>query len=117
MEIYRQRGPDKVFKWKDITFHLRPRGLSGDKHDLIEMGEIDKNGKAFIPMNKFYRRAIELFVKSWEGVTEDGKPVPFSMENLNSLPVENGDGDVIRELGAFIYNNCAQDLPEEKKKA
>ena len=116
MEIYKQTEPDRIFNWKDVTFHIRPRATTGDKHDLVMIGDIKADGRSSVPRSLMYRRAIELFVKSWNGVTENGKQVPFSMAALDSLPTSSDETDVILELGAFIYNHCVSNLPEDKKK-
>ena len=116
MELYRQTEPDRIYKWKDVTFYLRPHATSGDRHSLTMLGDLD-NGKASIPRSIFYRRAIELFVTRWEGVTAEGKAVPFSMLNLDSLPTIMEEGDLLCELGSFIYNHCVHTLDENKKKA
>lgn len=116
MELHRQtKGNGLTFKWKDVTFHVREKATAGDQHDLVTLVQSNKDGKAEIPRNRWYRKAIELFVESWEGVTENGSTVPFSLSALESFPA-NKEEDVILLLGSFIHNNCFKELDESKKK-
>lgn len=114
MEI-QKAGESVVFKWKDITFHIRPKALAGDKHELVTLGELDEKGQSRIPQNRLYRKLIERFVTSWEGVTEGGKAVPFSLQNLERLPVDREE-DVLLVLGGHIMAVCFPREDESKKK-
>ena len=56
------------------------------------------------PRGALFEKYIELFVENWDGVTEDGKAVPYSFDTLmNRLP---GDitKDWILKLGVFIMD-------------
>lgn len=114
MEL-QKAGESLPFKWKDITFHIRSKALAGDKHELVTLGELDGKGRSVIPQSKLYRKIIERFVISWEGVTEDGKAVPFSVENLERLPMDPKE-DVFLVLGGHIMGVCFPKDDEHKKK-
>ncbi len=97
---------DLEFKWKDVTFKVRGVATSEDKFEINVLYGVDKEGKLKVPRSQFYRTAIKRFVKGWEGVTTDGKPVPFSMEALGNLPIDPDGEDVMILLGSFIINTC-----------
>lgn len=108
-------GESVRFKWKDVVFHLRPKATAGDKHELVTLGELNEKGRSVIPQNKLYRKVIERFVTGWEGVTEGGKAVPFSVENMERLPMD-GKEDVFLVLGGHIMATCFPMDDESKKK-
>ena len=115
MEIQKQ-GEILEHKWKDITFRVRAQATAGDRFEIDILYDVDK-GVVVVPRRELYRTLIKRFVVGWEGVTEDGKPVPFSLENLERLPADNED--VILFLGSFIVNKSglfpAAEESSEKK--
>jgi hypothetical protein len=114
MEIAKQNAPLE-FKWKDITFQIRSTAMSGDKF-AISMSSPIENGRQTFSLTAYYRKIIELFVIGWQGVTEDGKDVPFSLDALGRLPVD-ANNDVFILLASFILNNTGFSADAERKNA
>lgn len=100
-----QKQGHHVFEWEDVKIKVRAHATAGDRFELNMLYDVDTKGRVEVPRRRFYVTVIERFVESWEGVNEDGKPVPFSIANLERLPVKGTD-DVILLLGAFIINRC-----------
>lgn len=114
MELVKPETPVE-FVWKDVTFYIRPTATAGDKFSLTNGAPMTKDGKQTFVMSDFWKKIIEIFVVKWSGVTKDGQDVPFSMDALAQLPVDNND-DVFVRLGAFIVDTTKiVDRGEERK--
>jgi len=102
MEILKQQDNGNV-KIADVTFYFRSQMTARDKAALDMIGEY-QNGKWSIDRTAHLTKIIELFVTGWDGVTEDGKPVPYSYEVLMTrLPgVITGTVDLLAELATDI---------------
>lgn len=103
MELTKKAGETATFVWNGVNFHVRAKGTAGDRFELNMLFDVDIQGKVKVPRRELYRTLISRFVTGWDGVEEDGKAVPFSLENLDRLPVD-GNEDVILLLGSFIFN-------------
>jgi hypothetical protein len=53
-------------------------------------------------MGDYWKKMIELFVVDWKGVTEDGKPVPYSYATLLTRLPADAVEDILLKLGSFI---------------
>lgn len=86
-------------------FHIRPKATAEDRFEITVLYDADAKGHVKVPRRDVYRTLIERFVVGWTGVTEDGKPVPFSMDALGRFPVDKNE-DVMIILGHFIFKSC-----------
>lgn len=102
MELLKLGERPAEYKWQDVTFFFRTKVTVGDKYEIDTAGTLIAGSKVtFTPWN-FYLTIIRVFVTGWEGVTEDGKPVPYSHENMMTrLPSEQSE-DLIMKLGVHI---------------
>ena len=104
MELVQEKAPLR-FAWGDVTFLVKPQTTSGDKFEIDMAGRpVGNTGQVEFSPAEFYRTLVRQFVVGWEGVTSEGKPVPYSYENLMRLPAQSGD-DVVIRLGIFIVEN------------
>ncbi len=98
----------------DVTFNIRPQMTVRDKFELDIIGEY-KDGAMKITRGDLIHKLVELFVVNWSGVTQDGKPVPYSYDTLmNQLPADQTE-DYIIKLGTFIVDAIGL-LPKEAEK-
>jgi len=102
MELTKKK-PDLKFTHKELTFTVRAVATAGDKYEIDCLYDVKGDGLE-INRRMFYLTLIERFVTGWEGVTENGKPVPFSLANLLSLPYDHED-DIVIILGSWITNH------------
>jgi len=102
MELLKLGERPAEYKWQDVTFYFRTKVTVGDKYEIDTAGTVVNGDKiSFTPWN-FYSTLIRLFVNAWDGVTEDGKTVPYSYETLmQRLPAQQSE-DVVMKLGVFI---------------
>jgi hypothetical protein len=105
MELLKLGERPAEFKWKDVTFFFRTKVTVGDKYEIDTAGTLIAGDKvSFTPWN-FYLTITRIFVTGWDGVTEDGKAVPYSHENmLTRLPAQDSE-DLIMKLGVHIAQN------------
>jgi hypothetical protein len=89
------------WKWKDVTFKFRSKVTKGDRWKIDTSGAILENDQIKFEPWKFYEIMIRVFVSDWDGVTKDGKKVPFSYDALSSIPDDDGD-DIVMKLGHYI---------------
>lgn len=97
------------FVWNDVTFLVNCRASSGDKFaiDTCNVGRKVKRGGTTIrevDQTTFGKLLIQLFVVGWEGVTSEGKPVPYTFEAIDDLPADP-KRQVLTELCHFILKN------------
>jgi len=93
------------FKWQDVTFQVRSTGTAEDRFAIDILYDVDKNNQVNVPRKEVYLTLIERFVTGWSGVTVDGQPVAFTIQNLGNLPADPKE-DIILLLGAFIFKHC-----------
>lgn len=106
MRLFTQSEKPLPYKWRDVTFFIRPQATVGDKTDMTHefSGEII-DGKYQVKKTNIFPWVVERFVMSWQGVKDEAdKDVPFSMHALRSLPSDPQE-DIILALGAFIMNH------------
>ncbi len=117
MKLVKQ--PDNLeFKWQDVTFKIKAVAEARDKFELDLLYEVDKTpGEVRIPRREMYLALIRQFVMSWSGVTDsEDKEVPFTLDALLALPpVYDEKGEVVMQLGAFIWKNTGISDSFEKK--
>lgn len=111
MELSRAKEPLK-FKYRDVTFLVKPHAVEADRLEIWASGKAD-DGKIVAPRAEFVKALIRCFVIGWEGVTQDGKPVPYSFETfVNLFPKQPKDETpVFLALGNFIYEKT--DIAEQ----
>lgn len=102
MELLKEKSTE-VYVHEDVKFTIRTNVTVGDKFELDTAGSIaDKDEITFKPW-EFYKTMLRLFVISWEGVSVDGKPVPWNFDTFMSSFPASGDGsDLVMKLGSFI---------------
>lgn len=103
MELLKTPTTEQLLKftWNDVTFLVKPRAGAMDKFELDTRGDLAADGTVTMSRTIFYRVLVERFVVGWEGVTEDGRPVPYSFARIERLPALPDD-DLIFKLGAYI---------------
>jgi hypothetical protein len=100
MELLKSREPLR-FKHKDVTFLIKPIATVGDRLEIQLIGELIGD-KIRFDKAEFSKVMIRNFVIGWEGVTEDGEPVPWSVDTfMTRFP----DQDTGSELLDFIRQN------------
>lgn len=103
MELAKPQEPLK-FAYKDVTFLVRPKSIEADRLEVWGSGQVE-DGKIISKQAEFVKALIRCMVVGWEGVTEDGKPVPYSFETfLARFPNQGrGEANVFLQLGDFIF--------------
>lgn len=98
-------SPPARFPWKDAVILVKRRASVLDKFQLDMLGERKEEGGKLVAkfsQIELGRLLVRLFVVGWEGVTMDGKDVPYSYELLEkSLPADRTE-DFFLSLYAFI---------------
>lgn len=103
MELLKQELVN--FKFKDITFFIRKKASLGDKLFVEALMTEALSAKSITQIPKIGKNLIRQFVCGWDGVTQDGKAVPYSYEILETgLPAELAD-ELIPQLCQFVANN------------
>lgn len=94
---------ERLEEWKhgDVTFYFRPSISGGDKFNLTTAGVLAEDGHVVYKPMELYRALVKIFVTGWDGVTENGKKVPYSYELL-STRFPASDEDMILKLGLYI---------------
>jgi hypothetical protein len=116
-----------VFEWYDVKFFIRSEFTAYDRFCITVCRNKEiKDGAFIFNAEDFFVLLIKLFVERWEGVTADGKPVPFSLELLKRFPTKKEPkdkltGDVFLDLGMFIREHVVapntEKVEEIKKKS
>ena len=101
MELLKLNQSPARFPWKDVTFLYRTSVTTQDKFTIDTAGSLLKDGSIEFHPWELYRALIRTFVVGWEGVTEDGKPVPYSYDAFSRLP-SDPDQDLVLKLGIKI---------------
>lgn len=92
MEAIKSSTP-KEFAWGDMMVLVKSHASSQDRMEI-----------AFTPENvpARYALAARLMVIGWKGFTRDGKEVPYSPDELKSVP-DMPEKLFAVELGRFIW--------------
>lgn len=96
------------FEFKDIVFLVRSKATLGDRMaiEALTVGAIQAVKAGGIEgLPKLGREIVKLFVCGWEGVTLDGKAVPYSYDLLvSSFPADIAD-ELMPQLCKFVAAN------------
>jgi hypothetical protein len=101
MELRKNHQKPLEFKYEDVTFLVKPRASEEDRMLVMLLGEQLPDGNVKFSRPDFCRLVVERMVVGWEGVTRDGKPMPYSFTALSEFPRIEGK-NVYLEVGAFI---------------
>lgn len=104
-----------VYPFEDVKFFVRTPATAGDRYELSMLGDW-RDGKVVMKKGDYFLKVIELFVVGWDGVTEGGKPVPYSYETfMRRFPVSPKQ-DLILTMGAWIAEKVGLlSIVEQKK--
>lgn len=115
MELLKLSDSPARYQWKDVVFIYRTKVTTEDKNAVNTAGALMKDGDIVFDPWDFYRALIKAFVTGWEGVTEGGKPVPYSYDAFLRLPADP-DADVIMKLAIAIGRATGlMKTPDEEK--
>ena len=107
-----QKNDEKLleFKWRDVVFKVKPRATSGDR---LAVALRDEKTLATYSLT-----LVERFVVGWEGVTQDGKPAPYSFKLLSEHMPSTASDNALLSLAAFIWEktDISSGLDKELKK-
>ncbi len=103
MEIKRQNSKPLEFKYEDVTFFVKPVASEEDRM-IVALSGLSDGAHVRFSKPEYCRTVIQCMVSGWQGVTEDGKPVPYSFDLLADFPRVDGK-NVYLELGAFIIEH------------
>ncbi len=103
MEVMKQEFA--TCEYKDIKFTFRTKASISDKlakdkllAEALKAGSIEA-------MPRIGKGIVKMFLHGWEGVTLDGKPVPYSFDTLeHSFPAEIAD-ELMPLLVKFVKDN------------
>ena len=102
MELLKLDDRPAEFVWNDVRIYFRTKVTVGDKFAIDTAGTRIEGDKVEYKPWDFYLTMIRTFVTGWEGVTENGKKVPYSYDALmNRLPSDSGE-DLVMKLGLQI---------------
>lgn len=87
----------------DVKFFIRSQLTARDKFRIGIMGDY-KDGVFKVARGEVFEKCIEIFVVGWDGVTEDGKPVPYSFDAFMTRIPGDVAKDWILKLGVFIVH-------------
>lgn len=102
MELLEPKKPLE-FKWKDVTFLVKPFCSAGDKAEILLAGESKGNGQFEFTRATYVKTVLRRMIVGWKGVTLRGQEAPYSFETLDQLfPKDDG---VFAELFNFIHTH------------
>lgn len=111
MELLKPKD-NLTFSIGDVKFFIRPQMTVRDKLELDMLGDYD-NGVFQVKKGDIIAKLVELFVVGWDGVTEDGKPVPYSYRTFaERLPADMAR-DWMLNLGTFIFEQLGLGKTEQ----
>lgn len=118
MELIKPAKPLE-FKHGDVTFFIKPNATSHDRFMSVMSGEMKSDGTIAVKRAEFNETILRNFIVGWEGVTQNGKPVPYSWEAfISSWPKEEDGKNIFVELTNFIFDKTDyHSKHEELKKA
>ena len=110
MEIQKHEEKPLEFKWRDVIFKVKPRANSGDRLAVFMRDQRTTAGYSLT--------LVERMVVDWEGVTQDGKPVPYSFQLLAEHMPSTMQDNALVALADFIYahTDIAKGVDEGLKK-
>jgi hypothetical protein len=114
MELMKQEKPLEL-KFEDVKFYIKPRATAFDIFTLRMNSEMN-DGVVSLSSKTYYNGVIKSFILGWEGVTIDGKPVPYAWDLLITLFPKGKDKDVFFELLDFILKNTDLTYKQEELK-
>jgi hypothetical protein len=117
MELLKPNDGPAKYEWKDgVVFLYRTKVTTEDKYNVDTAGSLMKDGAIQFNPWDFYRALIRQFVTGWEGVTENGKPVPYSYDAFMRLPADPGQ-DIVMKLAIKIGQDTGffKSVEEQKK--
>ena len=88
-------GQPLSFSWGDMSILVKPHATSDDRLQVA----LEKPG-----LGRRFVLASRLMVIGWKGLTREGKEVPYSPEELDSIPDLPGK-NFLDQLGAFVWKN------------
>ena len=97
MELEKHDEKPLEFKWKDVTFKIKPRATAADR---LAVAFRDQKTVASYSLT-----LIERMVIDWEGVTLNGQPVPYSFELLSKHLPSTAEDNALIGLAGFIWEN------------
>ena len=110
MELLKPKD-NLAFSIGEVTFYFRPQLTVRDKFQLDMIGEY-RDGVFTVTRGAVIEKLVELMVVSWNGVTEDGKPVPYSFKTfIERLPADVSNDWILR-LGGHILETVGL-IPKE----
>ena len=93
------------FEHSDLVLLVKTKASVGDKMAVEQLLANIRNARTIDNLPKTGKELVRLFVVGWEGVTQDGKPVPFQYDLLYSgLPAALAD-TLMPALYKFIQAN------------
>ena len=110
MELKKNDESLLEFKWQDVVFKIKRTANSGDR---LAVALRDQKTLATYSLT-----LVERFVVDWEGVTQEGKPVPYSFKLLSESLPSTVEDNALLALANFIYENTdiAKGMDEGLKK-
>lgn len=101
------------FEHSGIALLIKTRASIGDKIEAEAITAQVAAAKSIMELPKIGRDLVRMFVVGWEGVTADGKPVPFNYGLIYSaFPAELTD-TLMPALYQFILANVDILKPKE----
>jgi len=102
MELMKTEKPLE-FKKGDVTFFIKPKATEYDVFNTIMAGEMKADGMVAMKRMDFNDCILRNFIIGWEGVTIDGKAIPYSWEVfVNGWPKQD-ENNIFVELVNFIF--------------
>ena len=110
MELMSNRAETTTWGWGDITFMIRTTVTAMDEFTIMNLPtEQHSDKKFYYKREEFFKKLIERFVLDWQGVTDNGRVIPYSFEVLELLPArERNEGElppkgtIFEDLGSYI---------------
>ena len=106
MEISARFNPE----WHDIgdaSFLCAPL-TAAQKITVARLVEVEDFGQALYV-------AARYAVTDWKGITQNGKPVPFTLAAFDDLFADEGAARMLVSLGTFVTNRARLSADDEKK--
>lgn len=114
MELLKLDDRPAEYQWGDVTFLFRTKVTVGDKYAIDSAGVIVDKDKISFARAEFYKAIIQVFVKGWKGVTENGVEAPYSYEAMMTRLPSSTTDDVVMNLGYHIAKTNGFIKGEEK---
>ena len=102
MELMKADKPLE-FKKGEVTFFIKPKASEHDVFNTIMSGEMKADGTVTVKRMDFNDCVLRHFIIGWEGVTVEGKEVPYSWEMFVSGWPKQDEGNIFVDLVNFIF--------------